>query len=172
MRREESRHDFAFFAGVIIGAIAGAVAALALAPRVRGSTGEHLRQRVPQVDVERIRERARAASETVKETAASRAAELRERAASGEGPGAIIGTARERAAEVVNRSPLPVEVEEEKPGEELKEAAADTAQEAEEAARDKLETAGEKGQSAAEAVETKAEDAADEARDRAQQAGE
>lgn len=169
MRREESRHDFAFFAGVIIGAVAGAIATLALAPRADGQAREKLRERVQQVDIDQIRERARAASETVRETATSRASELRERASSGEGAGSLIGTARERATEAVNRSPLPVEVDDKS---EVRESIEETVEQAEEAAREKLESAAENAEEAAESTKETLEDAADDAESKAKRATE
>ena len=58
LRREESRHDFAFIAGVIIGAIAGAVATLALTPMSGNETREMIRSRVNEVDVDEIKTKA------------------------------------------------------------------------------------------------------------------
>ena len=46
LQREESRHDFAFIAGVVIGAAAGALATLALAPAAGSDTREKVRERV------------------------------------------------------------------------------------------------------------------------------
>lgn len=58
LHREESRHDFAFIAGVIIGAIAGAVATLALTPMSGNETREMIRSRVNEVDVDELKTKA------------------------------------------------------------------------------------------------------------------
>lgn len=58
LQREESRHDFAFIAGVIIGAVAGAVATLALTPMSGNETREMIRSRVNEMDVEELKHKA------------------------------------------------------------------------------------------------------------------
>ena len=58
LQREESRHDFAFIAGVIIGAVAGAVATLALTPMSGNETREMIRSRVNEMDVDEIKHKA------------------------------------------------------------------------------------------------------------------
>jgi gas vesicle protein len=56
LKREESRHDFAFMAGVVIGAVAGAIATLALTPMSGAETRERLRARTG--DLGAVRKRA------------------------------------------------------------------------------------------------------------------
>ena len=58
LQREESRHDFAFIAGVIIGAVAGAVATLALTPMSGNETREMIRSRVNEMDVNELKTKA------------------------------------------------------------------------------------------------------------------
>lgn len=58
LQREESRHDFAFIAGVVIGAAAGAIATLALAPAAGSDTRDKVRQSVSTLDVETVKQRA------------------------------------------------------------------------------------------------------------------
>jgi hypothetical protein len=58
LRREESRHDFAFIAGVIIGAVAGAVTTLALTPMSGNETREMIRSRVNEMDVDELKHKA------------------------------------------------------------------------------------------------------------------
>ena len=58
LQREESRHDFAFIAGVIIGAVAGAVATLALTPMSGNETREMIRSRVNEMDVDEFKHKA------------------------------------------------------------------------------------------------------------------
>lgn len=57
---DEHRHDFAFLAGVIVGAISGALATLALTPMSGAETREKLRSRAAQADLAPVRERATA----------------------------------------------------------------------------------------------------------------
>lgn len=72
LHREESRHDFAFIAGVIIGAIAGAVATLALTPMSGNETREMIRSRVNELEMDDLKERA----SQVKGMAAERASNV------------------------------------------------------------------------------------------------
>jgi gas vesicle protein len=84
VRREESRHDFAFIAGVIVGAISGALVTLALTPM----SGEQAR--------EKVMERA-GNLEPVKERATELATSAQH----------LVETGREKAADLVAKSPLP-----------------------------------------------------------------
>lgn len=106
LRREESRHDFAFIAGVIIGAIAGAVTTLALTPMSGNETRDMIRSKV---DVDDIKERAT----SVKEKAAEKAATVKDMAA--ERASSVAGSAqpmmdkaRAKATDLAEKSPLPV----------------------------------------------------------------
>jgi gas vesicle protein len=84
VQREESRHDFAFIAGVIVGAISGALATLALTPMSGTETREKVMERVGDM-------------EPVKERVAGIAASAQH----------MVETGREKATEMVARSPLP-----------------------------------------------------------------
>lgn len=84
VHREESRHDFAFIAGVIVGAISGALVTLALTPM----SGEQAR--------EKVMERA-GNLEPVKERATGLATSAQH----------LVETGREKAADLVAKSPLP-----------------------------------------------------------------
>jgi hypothetical protein len=86
MHREESRHDFAFMAGVIIGAVSGALATLALTPMSGQETREKLRERAIALDLEPVKERAAGVATTAQH---------------------LMETGRERAADLVAKSPLP-----------------------------------------------------------------
>lgn len=103
MKREESRHDFAFMSGVVIGAVAGALATLAMAPRAGGETRERLRARMQEMPVDDLRARA----SSLKEVASARTEQLREAAGHASASG-VVQSARSRATEMVDRSPLPV----------------------------------------------------------------
>ncbi len=82
IKREESRHDLAFMAGVIIGAISGALAALALTPMSGAETREKLRETTGNLA-------------PVKEKVASATSQA-------------VATGKEKAAELAAKSPLPV----------------------------------------------------------------
>lgn len=69
LQREESRHDFAFIAGVVIGAAAGAIATLALAPAAGSDTRDKVRQSVSTLDVETVKQRANTLSSSAREAA-------------------------------------------------------------------------------------------------------
>jgi len=69
LRREESRHDFAFIAGAVIGAAAGAIATLALAPGPGSDTREKLKERVATLDVETVKQRAATVSSSARDAA-------------------------------------------------------------------------------------------------------
>jgi gas vesicle protein len=103
IKREESRHDFAFMAGVVIGAAAGAVATLALAPRAGTETRDRWRARMDEMPIDDLRSRAA----TLKEAAASQRERLRE-AASGAAASGVLESTKARVTELVDRSPLPV----------------------------------------------------------------
>ena len=100
IKREESRHDFAFMAGVVIGAVAGALATLALAPRAGSDTRERLRSRMQEMPVDDLRSRA----SHLREAAAERSEKLREAATSSD----VVQSTRSRMTDLVDRSPLPV----------------------------------------------------------------
>lgn len=85
IQRDESRHDFAFIAGVIVGAIAGALATLALTPMSGPETRERLRERAG--DLGPVKERAATVAESAQH---------------------LVTTGRERASELAQRAPLPV----------------------------------------------------------------
>lgn len=72
LQREESRHDFAFIAGVVIGAIAGALVTLALAPMSGDQTREAIRTKVNELPLEDLKHKA----DDIKEKAAERASEV------------------------------------------------------------------------------------------------
>ncbi|MEZ4572693.1 MAG: YtxH domain-containing protein [Thermomicrobiales bacterium] len=103
IKREESRHDFAFMAGVVIGAVSGALATLALAPRTGTETRDRWRERMQDMPVDDVK--ARAAS--LREVAAAKTGQLRE-AASSKSPGEVVQSTRSKVTELVDRSPLPV----------------------------------------------------------------
>ena len=84
MHREENRHDFAFIAGVIVGAISGALVTLALTPMSGSETRERVMERVG--DLEPMKERAAGLATTGKH---------------------LMETSREKAVEMVAKSPLP-----------------------------------------------------------------
>ena len=103
LRREESRHDFAFIAGVIVGAVAGAIATLALTPMSGNETREMIRGRVG--DMDEIKERAA----SVKEIAAERASSVKEMAA--ERASSVAESAQpmvEKVKTQAAKTPLPV----------------------------------------------------------------
>lgn len=94
LRREESRHDFAFMAGVIIGAIAGAIATLALTPMSGNETREMIRSRVGEMDD--IKERAN----TLKEKATERASSVAQSAQP------MVDKVKAQATDMAARTPL------------------------------------------------------------------
>jgi gas vesicle protein len=96
LQREESRHDFAFIAGVIIGAIAGAMATLALTPMSGNETREMIRSRVGEMD--ELKERA----STVKEKATERASSVAHSAQP------MVDKVKTQVTEMAAKSPLPV----------------------------------------------------------------
>lgn len=90
LQREESRHDFAFMAGVIVGAISGALATLALTPMSGAETREKVRQTTSNVDLAPVRERV----STIRSTAATTAQ-------------SAVSTGREKAGGLASKAPLP-----------------------------------------------------------------
>jgi gas vesicle protein len=85
MHRDESRHDFAFIAGVIVGAIAGALATLAVTPMSGPETRAKLRERTG--DLAPVKERASTVAESAQQ---------------------FVAAGRERATELAAKSPLPI----------------------------------------------------------------
>jgi gas vesicle protein len=85
LQREESRHDFAFLAGVIVGAIAGALATLALTPMSGAETRERLRDTTSNLG-------------PVKEKMSDVATTA----------GNLMATGKEKATDLVAKTPLPV----------------------------------------------------------------
>lgn len=107
-KREETRHDFAFMAGVVIGAVAGAAATLAMAPRAGTETRERLRARMDEFQVDEYRSRA---TQSIKGAAATGSERVRDLASSAaESP--LVETTKARVTEMVDRSPLPVKTAE------------------------------------------------------------
>ena len=91
IQREESRHDFAFMAGVIVGAISGALATLALTPMSGADTREKIRQTTSNVDLAPVKERV----VTIRTTAATTAQ-------------SAVASGREKATELAAKAPLPL----------------------------------------------------------------
>lgn len=96
LRREESRHDFAFIAGVIIGAIAGAIATLALTPMSGNETREMIRSRVGEMDD------IKAKANAVKEKATERAGSVAQSAQP------MMDKVKTQVIDMAAKSPLPV----------------------------------------------------------------
>src|SRR5690606_22567985 len=101
IKREESRHDFALLAGVVIGAVAGAMATLAMSPSTGAEARDKLRARMNELDVEGMKERARNVASTGAERVKGMAGE-------DAGPGQVIASTKAKVADLVERSPLPV----------------------------------------------------------------
>lgn len=108
-RSDESRHDFAFIAGAIIGAISGALVTLALTPMSGAETREKLRSRAE--DLGPIRDRAMEAAAPVKEKAMGAAAPVKEKAgsiaatASGKAQ-TLAASGKEKATDLAAKSPI------------------------------------------------------------------
>lgn len=98
LQREESRHDFAFIAGVIIGAIAGAVATLALTPMSGNETREMIRSRVNDMEMDDLKERAT----QVKGMATERASSVAQQAQP------MMEKVKTQVTDIAAKSPLPV----------------------------------------------------------------
>lgn len=117
-QREESRHDLAFMAGVIIGAISGAIAALALTPMSGAETREKLRETSSNLGPvkDKVTTTASQAVAPVKEKAAgavSAASQavgpMKEKAADAVSSASqAVGPVKEKAAEFAAKSPLPM----------------------------------------------------------------
>lgn len=97
-RSDESRHDFAFIAGVIIGAISGALVTLALTPMSGADTREKLRGRAGELGP--IRDRALEVAAPVKEKAGSIASTATEKGKT------LAASGREKAADLAAKSPI------------------------------------------------------------------
>lgn len=97
-RSDENRHDFAFIAGAVIGAIAGALVTLALTPMSGAETREKLRSRAE--DLGPIKERALDAAAPVKEKAETLATTAAERGKT------LAATGKERATELAAKAPI------------------------------------------------------------------
>lgn len=137
IKREESRHDFAFMAGVVIGAVAGALATLALAPRGGAETRERLRSRMQEMPVDDIRARA----SNLRGVAAAKTERIREAAGSASASD-VVQTTRSRVTDLVDRSPLPVTLGDDAGG--VVDDAADTVSEGAERVKETAEDAGSK----------------------------
>ena len=102
-RREESNHDFAFMAGVIMGAIVGVLATLALTPFSGAEARAKLRERTG--DLSSVKERAAG----VASTAMERVEPMREKASEvASNAKQKVEPVRDRAMEIAAKSPLPV----------------------------------------------------------------
>jgi gas vesicle protein len=97
-RSDESRHDFAFIAGAVIGAIAGALVTLALTPMSGADTREKLRSRAGELGP--IRERAMEAAAPVREKAGTLASTAAEKSKT------LAATGKERAADLAAKAPI------------------------------------------------------------------
>ena len=89
LQREESRHDFAFLAGVLVGALAGAAATLALTPLSGSETRDKLRAQTSNLNVN--------------------VGDLKQRAGDLAGAaGARVAPLKERVTELASKSPRPL----------------------------------------------------------------
>jgi hypothetical protein len=89
LQREESRHDFAFLAGVLVGALAGAAATLALTPMSGSETREKLRAQTSNLNVNM--------------------GDLKQRAGDLAGAaGTKVAPVKERVTELAGKTPLPL----------------------------------------------------------------
>lgn len=89
LQREESRHDFAFLAGVLVGALAGAGATLALTPMSGSETRDKLRAQTSNLNVN--------------------ISDLKQRAGSLAGAaGTKVAPVKERVTELAGKTPLPL----------------------------------------------------------------
>jgi gas vesicle protein len=108
-RSDENRHDFAFIAGAIIGAIAGALVTLALTPMSGADTREKLKSRAGELGP--IKERAMEAAAPVRERAMGAAAPVREKAGTlastaAEKGKTLAATGKERASDLAAKTPI------------------------------------------------------------------
>ncbi|HYI14650.1 MAG TPA: YtxH domain-containing protein [Thermomicrobiales bacterium] len=97
-RSDENRHDFAFIAGAIIGAIAGALVTLALTPMSGADTREKLKSRAGELGP--LKERAMEAAAPVKDKAGSLATTAAEKGKT------LAATGKERAADLAAKAPI------------------------------------------------------------------
>jgi hypothetical protein len=89
LRREESRHDFAFRAGVLVGALAGAAATLALTPMSGSETRDKLRAQTSNLNVN--------------------VGDLKQRAGDLAGAASTkVAPVKERVTELAGKTPLPL----------------------------------------------------------------
>jgi hypothetical protein len=89
LQREESRHDFAFLAGVLVGALAGAAATLALTPLSGSETRDKLRAQTSNLNVN--------------------VGDLKQRAGDLAGAASTrVAPVKERVSELAGKSPLPL----------------------------------------------------------------
>jgi gas vesicle protein len=100
LEQDQSRHDFAFLAGAVIGAVSGALATLALTPMSGSEVREKIRARAG--DLGPVKEKAASLAATGKEKATSLAATGKERASG------LAATGKEKAQELAAKSPLPI----------------------------------------------------------------
>lgn len=196
-RRDESRHDFAFLAGIIIGAIAGAIVTLVLAPGSGNETREKLRGKMQEFDVDTVRQRAMDARETVKERAGEQAERLKEMKDQAPAVSDLAATAKSKASNLADRAPIGrngdsmADAIEDKVDdltnasladkakdkvddltgrsdtEKVKDAATDLADEARDKTEDAADKAQDKAEDLADDAQDKAEDVADDAKDAA-----
>lgn len=108
-RSDENRHDFAFIAGAVVGAIAGALVTLALTPMSGADTREKLKSRAGELGP--IKERAMEAAAPVRERAMGAAAPVRERAGTFASTAAekgktLAATGKERASDLAAKAPI------------------------------------------------------------------
>jgi gas vesicle protein len=102
LQREESRHDFAFIAGVIVGAIAGAAATLALTPMSGAETREKLKARTG--DLSQVKERAASVASNVPQ----KMAPVKERAAGvAHSIPQVVAPVKEKVSEMAAKAPRP-----------------------------------------------------------------
>ncbi len=104
IRREESRHDFAFLAGVVIGAVGGALATLVLAPMPGNEMQEKVRNQVGNLNMDDVRTRTLHSASAARNRVSS--------GISGATPAAqnMLNRTQATATDLVNRSPIPVQI--------------------------------------------------------------
>lgn len=108
-RSDENRHDFAFIAGVVIGAISGALVTLALTPMSGADTREKLRSRAEELGP--MRERAMEAAAPMRERAMGAAGPVKEKAGTLASTAAgraqtLASSGKERAAGLAAKAPI------------------------------------------------------------------
>lgn len=140
--REESRHDLAFMAGVIVGAISGALTALALTPMSGAETREKLRETSSNLGP---------VKEKVTTTASQAVAPVKEKAAEAVSAASqAVGPMKDKAAEMAAKSPLPMGNKQDEQDIVM----------SEDVARDEVDHAADAARDAGEAVHDAAKDAA------------